>query len=130
MRQFATRTVLRALVFVLAAGCAVSLAQEARSQTLKTLKAVKERGSVACGVSQGVIGFSALSAEKHWTGIDVDFCRALAAAIFDDPSKVDFLPLSADDRFQALQSKKIDILSRNSTWTMARETEFGLLFAG
>jgi general L-amino acid transport system substrate-binding protein len=91
---------------------------------------VKERGAVACGVSQGVIGFSAQSEDKEWSGIDADFCRALAAAIFDDASKVVFVPLSADDRFDALQSKKIDVLSRNSTWTMGRETELGLLFAG
>src|SRR4029079_2576823 len=76
------------------------------------------------------IGFSARAEDKDWTGIDADFCRALAAAIFDDPGKVEFVPLSAEDRFQALQSGKIDVLSRNSTWTMARETELGLLFAG
>jgi general L-amino acid transport system substrate-binding protein len=121
------RVVLRTLALVLAIGCTLSVREGARAQTLN---AVKERGVVACGVSQGVIGFSAQSEEKSWTGIDADFCRALAAAIFDDPSKVEFIPLSAEDRFQALQSRKIDVLSRNSTWTMARETELGLLFAG
>jgi len=125
MRFLAGRMLPSALAF-LAIGCAIPLG-EARAQTLK---AVKERGTVACGVSQGVIGFSARSEDKDWTGIDVDFCRALAAAIFDDPGKVEFVPLSAEDRFQALQSKKIDVLSRNSTWTMARELELGLLFAG
>jgi general L-amino acid transport system substrate-binding protein len=121
------RVVLRTLAFVVAIGCTASLGKDARAQTLK---AVKDRGAVACGVSQGVIGFSAQSEDKSWTGIDADFCRALAAAIFDDPGKVAFAPLSAEDRFQALQSKQIDVLSRNSTWTMARETELGLLFAG
>ena len=121
------RAVLRTLTFFIAIGCAASLGEDAQAQTLK---AVKERGAVACGVSQGVIGFSAQTEDKEWSGIDADFCRALAAAIFDDPGKVAFVPLSAEDRFQALQSKKIDVLSRNSTWTMARETELGLLFAG
>jgi general L-amino acid transport system substrate-binding protein len=127
MGLVAARVVLRTLTLIFAMGCAVSLGDSARSQTLKT---VKERGELVCGVSQGVLGFSAQSADKMWTGIDADFCRALAAAIFDDPGKVAFVPLSAEDRFQALQSKSIDVLSRNSTWTMARETELGLLFAG
>ena len=98
-----------------------------RQQTLKT---VKERGSLICGVSQGVAGFSLQAGDGQWTGFDVDFCRALAAAIFNDPTKVNFVPLSASDRFAALQAKQIDVLSRNSTWTMARELEFGLAFAG
>jgi general L-amino acid transport system substrate-binding protein len=94
------------------------------------LKAIKDRGAVVCGVSPGVMGFSLRSGNGEWTGIDVDFCRALAAAIFDDAAKVRFVPLSADDRFRALQSKEIDVLSRNSTWTMSRETGLGLIFAG
>src|SRR4051812_9837214 len=96
----------------------------------QTLNAVKERGTVNCGVSQGVLGFSAKSANGEWSGLDVDFCRALAAAIFNDPAKVTFVALSAEDRFGALQSKAIDVLSRNSTWTMSRETKLGLAFAG
>src|SRR5215208_1465127 len=96
----------------------------------ETVKAVKERGALACGVSRGVIGFSFQSDKGEWAGIDVDFCRALAAAIFNDVNKVKFVPLSADDRFRALQSKEIDLLSRNSTWTMSRETDLGLVFAG
>src|SRR5437763_14446838 len=120
MRLVAARVAARALAGVFAVGCTLLVLGDARSQTLK---AVKERGAVACGVSQGVIGFSAQSEDKEWSGIDADFCRALAAAIFDDASKVAFVPLSADDRFEALQSKKIDVLSRNSTWTMAREME-------
>src|SRR5215204_4342452 len=96
----------------------------------ETVKAVKERGALVCGVSRGVIGFSFQSDKGEWAGIDVDFCRALAAAIFNDVNKVKFVPLSADDRFRALQSKEIDLLSRNSTWTMSRETDLGLVFAG
>jgi general L-amino acid transport system substrate-binding protein len=96
----------------------------------QTLKAVKERGVLTCGVSQGVIGFSVQSTGGEWAGLDADFCRALAAAIFNDATRVKFVPLSADDRFRPLQSKEIDVLSRNSTWTMSRETGLGLAFAG
>jgi general L-amino acid transport system substrate-binding protein len=96
----------------------------------QTLKAVKERGTLNCGVSQGLMGFSSMDDKGGWTGFDVDFCRAVAAAIFNDPAKVTFVPLDAASRFTALQSNKIDILSRNSTWTMSREGSLGLLFAG
>ena len=81
-------------------------------------------------MSQGIVGFSIKADKGEWTGFDADFCRALAAAIFNDPAKVTFVPLSASDRFGALRSKQIDVLSRNSTWTMGRETELGLAFAG
>jgi general L-amino acid transport system substrate-binding protein len=96
----------------------------------QTLKAVKDRGSLVCGVSQGIAGFSIADASGAWSGLDVDFCRAVAAAIFNDPTKVKFAPLSADERFDALRSGKIDVLARNSTWTMSRETSFGLTFVG
>lgn len=98
----------------------------AQGQTLKT---VKDRGSLVCGVSQGLPGFSENDGKGKWTGFDVDFCRAVAAAIFDDPAKVTFVPLNAAERFDALKAGKIDILSRNSTWTLGREAE-GLTFAG
>jgi general L-amino acid transport system substrate-binding protein len=128
MRLVAARGALRAVAVVSAVACPLLFA--AGSAPAQTLKAVKERGALSCGVSQGVIGFSAQSEDNKWTGIDADFCRGLAAAIFDDASKVEFVPLAADDRFEALKDKKIDVLSRNSTWTMSRETELGLLFAG
>lgn len=96
----------------------------------QTLKAVKERGVLNCGVSQGLMGFSSTDEKGAWTGFDVDFCRAVAAAIFDDPAKVTFLPLDTGSRFAALQSSRIDVLSRNSTWTMSREGSLGLMFAG
>jgi general L-amino acid transport system substrate-binding protein len=96
----------------------------------QTLKAVKDRGHLVCGVSQGIAGFSAPQANGEWAGFDVDFCRALAAAIFDDPRKVTFVPLSASERFTSLQSGAIDVLSRNSSWTMQREAELGIVFAG
>lgn len=95
-----------------------------------TLLAVKARGALVCGVNEGLPGFSYVDERGAWRGFDVDFCRAVAAAIFGDPNKVRLVPLSADARFQALADGKIDILSRNSTWTMKRETEFGLTFVG
>jgi general L-amino acid transport system substrate-binding protein len=93
-----------------------------------TLETVKQRGSVACGVSTGLPGFSEQDAKGAWSGFDVDFCRALAAAIFDDPAKVTYLPYNAAERFEALQTGKIDVLSRNSSWTIEREANLGLLF--
>jgi general L-amino acid transport system substrate-binding protein len=96
----------------------------------QTLKAVKDRGTLSCGVSQGLLGFSSPDDKGVWSGFDVDFCRAIAAAIFNDPGKVAFVPLDAGERFAALRTSRIDVLSRNSTWTMSRETSLGLLFAG
>ncbi len=96
----------------------------------QTLKAVKERGTLNCGVSQGLLGFSSMDDKNAWTGFDVDVCRAVAAAIFGDPAKVTFVPLDAAARFTALQSGTIDVLSRNSTWTMSRESSLGLMFTG
>jgi general L-amino acid transport system substrate-binding protein len=96
----------------------------------QTLKEVKARGALICGVNEGLPGFSSVDDRGAWSGFDVDFCRAVAAAIFGDPNKVRLVPLTADARFQALKDGKIDVLSRNSTWTMGRETEFGLTFVG
>jgi general L-amino acid transport system substrate-binding protein len=95
----------------------------------QTLKTVKDRGALVCGVSQGLPGFSTPDDRGNWTGLDVEFCRAIAAAIFDDPSKVKFSPLSAKDRFVALTSGNIDVLSRNTTWTLSRDAA-GMNFAG
>ena len=95
-----------------------------------TLDDVRRRGELRCGVSIGLAGFSAPDDRGNWQGLDVDFCRAVAAAIFKDPGKVKFIPLSAKERFTALQSGEIDLLSRNTTWTMSRDTEQGLTFVG
>ncbi|MEL6748324.1 MAG: amino acid ABC transporter substrate-binding protein, partial [Pseudomonadota bacterium] len=95
-----------------------------------TLENVKAKGSVQCGVSQGLPGFSSTDDSGAWTGIDVDLCKAVAAAVFGDASKVKFTPLSAKERFTALQSGEVDMLSRNTTWTMTRDTGLGLNFAG
>ena len=95
-----------------------------------TLEAVKQRGAVQCGVSEGLFGFSEQNYQGEWSGFDVDFCRAVAGAIFDDPKKVTFVPLSASERFNALRAGRVDLLSRNSTWTLEREAGLGLSFAG
>ncbi|MBC8267963.1 MAG: amino acid ABC transporter substrate-binding protein, partial [Rhodospirillaceae bacterium] len=95
-----------------------------------TLDDVKAKGFLQCGVSQGLPGFSSPDANGNWTGLDVDMCRAVAAAVLGDASKVKFSPLSAKERFTALQSGEVDVLSRNTTWTATRDTALGLNFAG
>jgi general L-amino acid transport system substrate-binding protein len=110
-------------------GAAVSVAAAATAQA-GTLDDVRQKGFLQCGVSQGLIGFSNPDEQNNWTGMDVDFCRAVAAAVLGDPQKVKFTPLTAKERFTALQSGEIDILSRNTTWTMSRDTSLGLKFAG
>jgi general L-amino acid transport system substrate-binding protein len=112
----------------LAVWIAVAGALASATASAQTLKAVKERGSLACGVSQGLYGFSAPDDKGNWSGFDVDLCRAIAAAIFNDAAKVKYVPLSATERFPALKSGAIDVLSRNTTWTMSRETSLGLSF--
>ncbi|WP_407189967.1 amino acid ABC transporter substrate-binding protein [Bradyrhizobium centrosematis] len=109
--------------------CLLSGGHEAQAQSPTTLDKVKARGRLECGVSQGVPGFSAPDSAGNWTGLDVDFCRAIAAAIFNDPTKVTMTALSATDRFTALQSGLIDVLSRNTTWTLQRDTALGFNFA-
>lgn len=96
----------------------------------QTLAAVKARGTLNCGVSQGLPGFSDRDAQGAWSGFDVDFCKAVAAAVLGDATKVSYVPLSASERFDALKAGRIDVLSRNSTWTLEREAGLGLLFAG
>ncbi|MGH7279323.1 MAG: transporter substrate-binding domain-containing protein [Candidatus Rokuibacteriota bacterium] len=95
-----------------------------------TLDDVKTKGFVRCGVSQGNPGFSSPDAQGNWSGLDVDVCRALAAAVFGDPDKVKYTPLSAKERFTALQSGEVDLLSRTTTWTLVRDTALGLNFTG
>ena len=113
---------------LLAAGAA-ALALGAGAQA-GTLDDVRAKGFVQCGVSQGVPGFSNPDEAGVWSGIDVDVCRAVAAAIWGDADKVKYTPLTAKERFTALQSSEIDVLSRNTTWTLVRDTALGLDFAG
>ena len=96
----------------------------------KTLKEVQSRGILRCGVSQGLPGFSNADDQGQWSGLDVDFCRAVAAAVLGDSSKVEFKPLSAKVRFTALSSGEVDVLSRNTTWTFDRDTSLGINFVG
>jgi general L-amino acid transport system substrate-binding protein len=93
-----------------------------------TLETIKSRGKLVCGVNTGLAGFATVSADGKWRGFDVDYCRALAAAIFNDAEKVEYRPLTAQARFTALQSKEIDVLSRNTTWTLSRDASLGLNF--
>jgi len=96
----------------------------------KDLDAIKARGALVCGVNTGLAGFSAADSQGKWTGLDVDYCRALAAAILGDANKVRFNPLTAQQRFTALQSGEIDVLSRNTTWTLTRDVSLGMHFVG
>lgn len=93
-----------------------------------TLEAVKSRGQLVCGVNTGLAGFAVPGPDGKWRGFDVDYCRALAAAVLHDAEKVEFRPLTAQARFTALQSKEVDVLSRNTTWTLSRDTSLGLHF--
>jgi len=95
-----------------------------------TLDQVKKKGYVSCGISTGIAGFSATDSSGAWKGIDVDMCRAVASAVFGDDTKVKYAPLTAKERFTALQSGEIDLLSRATTWTATRDTSLGLNFAG
>jgi general L-amino acid transport system substrate-binding protein len=96
----------------------------------KTLDAIKARDQVICGVNTGLAGFSAADSQGKWSGMDVDTCRAVAAALLGDDKKVKYVPLTAQQRFTALQSGEIDMLARNTTYTMSRDTSLGLTFAG
>lgn len=98
----------------------------APAQAGKTLDGIKARGQVVCGVHTGLAGFSAADSAGKWTGLDVDICRAVAAAVLSDPEKVKYVPLTAQQRFTALQSGEIDVLSRNTTFTLTRDASLGL----
>jgi general L-amino acid transport system substrate-binding protein len=116
-------------------GCAIAAAIAAAAigydrYDTQTLKRTVRRDAVNCGVNTGLPGFSAQDDKGQWSGFDVDFCRAIAAVIFDNPTKVNFVPLAAKERFEELAKRKVDVLARNSTWTMSRETQYALHFAG
>jgi len=112
-----------AAVTALALGAMVGTAEAG-----PTLDAIKQRGQIICGVNTGLGGFSLPDSAGKWTGLDVDFCKAIAAAVFGDAEKVKYVPLTAQQRFTALQTGEVDILSRNTTWTLARDTQLGLNF--
>jgi general L-amino acid transport system substrate-binding protein len=118
-------SILSAVITILAL-----LVPMATSASAGTLDDVRARNKLICGVSDGLIGFSEKDKSGAWRGFDVDFCKAVAAAVLGDVGKVEYRPLSAEKRFDALKSGQIDLLSRNSTWTMARDLVEGLAFAG
>ncbi len=115
-----------AIITTLVLGAA-ALAAPAKADTLDI---VKQRGMVTCGVSQGVAGFSAPDDTGKWSGFDIDFCRAVAAAALGDADKVSYVPLSTNERFTALQSGTVDLLSRQTTWTLSRDAGLGIRFVG
>jgi general L-amino acid transport system substrate-binding protein len=119
---------MRATLVSIAAGAVAALVVGSAHAT--TLEDVKAKGYLQCGVNTGLLGFGSTDDAGEWKGFDVDYCRAVAAAIFGDPKAVKFTPLTAKERFTALQSGEIDMLSRNTTWTMSRDTSLGLTFAG
>jgi general L-amino acid transport system substrate-binding protein len=116
--------------WVLGGLAAVAALAAAPAHAGKTLDTIKQRGSLVCGVNTGLAGFSQADSGGNWTGLDVDICRAIAAAILGDGTKVKWVPLNAQQRFTALQSGEIDILSRNTTWTLTRDASLGLHFTG
>jgi len=109
---------------------ALALVFAAQSASAQTLKTVKDRAMLNCGSNGTLAGFGLPDAQGKWAGLDVDFCKAVAAAVLGDVNKVKFVPLSAKDRFTALQSGEVDLLARNTTWTSSRDTSLGLNFAG
>ena len=115
------KTLLAAAIAILAAGAA---------QAQSTADAVAKKGYLQCGVNVGLAGFSQPDSQGVWRGIDVDLCRAVAAAVLGDASRVRYTPLTAQQRFTAVQSGEVDILSRNTTWTLSRDTSLGLNFVG
>jgi general L-amino acid transport system substrate-binding protein len=124
MRTFRGGLLIGLAIAVLVAAIAVTY----ELYDTRTLKRTLRRGEVLCGVNKGLPGFSIPDEKGNWTGFDVDFCRAVASAIFDDSTKAKFIPLDANERFKELQNRKVDILSRNSTWNMSREENYDLYF--
>jgi general L-amino acid transport system substrate-binding protein len=109
-----------------AAAAALSLLCSLPAQAGKTLEAIRARGQLVCGVNTGLAGFSATDSQGRWSGLDVDFCRATAAAVLGDGGKVKYVPLNAQQRFTALQSGEVDLLARNTTFTLTRDASLGL----
>jgi general L-amino acid transport system substrate-binding protein len=114
----------------LGAAVAVGALTTAPAHAGKTIDTIKQRGQLVCGVNTGLAGFSAADSQGNWSGLDVDYCKALAATLLGDATKVKWVPLNAQQRFTALQSGEIDVLSRNTTWTLTRDASLGLTFAG
>jgi general L-amino acid transport system substrate-binding protein len=121
---------MRLTTHILAGTAAVCLVSSGVAQAGETLDAIKNKGFIQCGVSTGLAGFSNPDDAGDWSGLDVDVCRGVAAALFGDPDAVRYTPLTATERFTALQSGEVDLLSRNTTWTLTRDSALGLDFTG
>ena len=115
-------------VKTLVAGIALVAGMSTAAHAASTLESVKAAGKLKCGVNTGLAGFAAPNDQGVWAGLDIDLCRAVAAAVFGDATKVEYKPLNAEQRFTALQSGEVDMLARNSTWTLSRDTQLGLDF--
>jgi general L-amino acid transport system substrate-binding protein len=113
---------------LLTVALAAGLVAAAPAMASKTMESIKKKGEVSCGVNTALGGFGIAGSDGKWTGFDVDYCRAIAAAALGDANKVRYVPLSAAQRFTALQSGEIDVLARNTTWTMSRDTQLGTTF--
>ncbi len=124
MKSLRTRTLSLSIL------ASIGLAAALPAQAGKTLDQIKSRGQLVCGVNTGLAGFSQADSTGNWSGLDVDVCKAIAAAVLGDASKVKWVPLTAQQRFTALQSGEIDILSRNTTWTLTRDASLGMEFTG
>ncbi len=127
MKKLWTKVIGKVFFLLLVTGFAIWASSSARAGKLDE---IKSKGFLTCGVSNGLLGFSHNNDGKSWNGFDVDFCRAVAVAIFNEPDKVKFVPLSATERFEALETGRIDLLSRNTTWTLARDVGFNFTFIG
>jgi general L-amino acid transport system substrate-binding protein len=115
---------------LLASAAAVASVALIGAANADTLSDVQARGTLNCGVTTGLAGFAAPDDQGNWTGLDVDMCKAVAAAVLGDPSKVKYVPTNAKERFTALQSGEVDLLARNTTWTFSRDTDLGFDFVG
>jgi general L-amino acid transport system substrate-binding protein len=116
--------------FLAPAVLAISVFASPLAHAGKTIDTIKQRGTIQCGVSSGVAGFSLPDSQGKWSGFDVDLCRGIAAALLGDPKKVNFVPLNSQQRFSALQSGEVDVLARNTSWTLTRDASLGLSFTG
>jgi general L-amino acid transport system substrate-binding protein len=121
---------MKSQILSLLAGVTIVIGSSATASSAGTLDSVKAKGFLQCGVNTGLPGFGNPDASGNWNGLDIDYCRAIAAVVFGNPNKVKFTPLDAKERFTALQSGEVDVLIRNTTLTMARDTSLGFIFAG
>ena len=127
--NFLRSTLIAGLISLTLGACGGESSNSTFGNKNSRLDTVLERGNLICGVNGQLPGFSFVDENGEYSGMDVDICRAIAAALFNDPSKVEYRDLSAQERFTAVQTGEVDLLSRNTTWTMSRDTSIGMEFA-